>query len=500
MQSSYRYLELAWASLRLPLLFVLVLIFRQKIIDAILSIVGILDATLFAIDVMSTPVSRSIYFCLMVAALLWVVMSTSRLSMANGYLLTCSVAAVLVAISLRSIVCIVPVLILLGTNLAPINLNSRFPPGNISRHLMILGLAFSELFFFWNHVRWVTWLLRGKTSSISMPRWLWALPGVVIVSLISASLVKGKTLVTIEQAIRTSPAVRIVARGDFNMIKSDRTHNFLYAVGHGFNHIRMYNLSDWSSLPIESEAPTGWTESFEYDPSMNELYLYDEVDRKLRYFDAQTLELKRSVDLTLSPGDTSLAFDDHTNTITIMSEADVQTGTPFVVVDRASGAILDRQNEEVGELLLDPRKSVAYFSFFRRTSQVKIYDLRKRAIIRAAQIGAHADRMAILADSNELLITLPTESRVVRLNADTLETKGEIPAAFGVRTIAIDDRENLLFCGSIATGELEIIDLSSGKQRARYYLGPWLRTIELFTDRGIAYVSSNGAIYEVQYK
>src|SRR5262249_36025280 len=160
MQSSYRYLELAWASLRLPLLFVLVLIFRQKIIDAILSIVGIVDATLFAIDVMSTPVSRSIYFCLMVAALLWVVMSTSRLSMANGYFLTCSVAAVLVAISLRSIVCIVPVLILLGTNLAPINLNSRFPPGNISRHLMILGLAFSELFFFWNHVRWVTWLLR----------------------------------------------------------------------------------------------------------------------------------------------------------------------------------------------------------------------------------------------------------------------------------------------------------------------------------------------------
>ena len=71
MQSSYRYLELAWASLRLPLLFVLVLIFRQKIIDAILSIVEILDATLFAIDVMSTPVSRSIYFCLMVAALLY---------------------------------------------------------------------------------------------------------------------------------------------------------------------------------------------------------------------------------------------------------------------------------------------------------------------------------------------------------------------------------------------------------------------------------------------
>jgi hypothetical protein len=517
MQSSHRYLELAWASLRLPLLFALVLIFRQKIIAAILSIVGIERATMSAINVMSTPVSRSIYFCLMLASLLVFVMLTKRLSPPNAYLLTCCVAAALIGaafiISSRSsapsalskfstpiLVHIVPVLILLGTNLAPTNLKSEFPPGNISRWLMIVGLGFSELFFFWRHVRWVTWLLREKSLSVSTPRWLWALPGVVIASLMSAFLVNGTGLVPIEQAIRRSPAVRTVARGDFNWIKSDRTHNFLYAVGHGFNHVRMYNISDWSSPPVESEAPTGWTQSFAYSPSTKELYLYDGKDRKLRYFDSQTLQLTRSVDIAVSPGDTWLAFDDHTNTISVASEADEQVDTPFVVVDRSSGAILDRQNEDAGNLLLDPSKSVEYLSFFRRTSRVKIYDLRKRAILRTAQIGARAERMAILADSNELLITLPPESRVVRLNADTLESKGEIPAAFGVRAIAIDARENLLFCGSIATGELDIIDLSSGKRRARYYLGPWLRTIELLTDRGIAYVSSNGAIYELQYK
>ena len=413
MQSSYRYLELAWASLRLPSLFVLVLIFSQKIIAVILIIVGIPRATFFGINVMSTPVSRSIYFCLMVTALLLVVVFTNRLSMLYAYLLTCCVAAALIGaaliISSRSLVYVVPVVVLLGTNLAPINLRSEFRPGNISRWLMIVGLAFSELFFFWRHVRWVTWLLRGKSLSVSKPRWLWALPGVVLASLISALLVKGTSLVSIEQAIRTSPGVRIVARGDFNWIKSDPTHNFLYAVGHGFNHVRMYNISDWSSSPVESEAPTGWAQSFEYSPSKKELYLYDGVDRKLRYFDAQTLQLTRSVDITVSPGDTWLAFDDHTNTISIASEADEQVDTPFVVVDRSSGAILDRQNEEPGHLLLDPSKSVEYLSFFRRTSQVKIYDLRKRAIIRTAQIGAHADRMAILANSNELLITLPPE-------------------------------------------------------------------------------------------
>src|SRR5262249_17996622 len=154
----------------------------------------------------------------------------------NAYLLTCCVGAVLIGaafiISSRSLVYVVPVVVMIGTNLAPINLKSVLLPGNISSWLLIVGLAFSELFFLSGHVRWVTWLLRGKSLPISTPRWLWALPGVVLASLISAVLVRGTGLVSIEQAIRTSPAVRTVARGDFNSIKSDLTNNFHYAVGH----------------------------------------------------------------------------------------------------------------------------------------------------------------------------------------------------------------------------------------------------------------------------
>ena len=108
--------------------------------------------------------------------------------------------------------------------------------------------------------------------------------------------------------------------------------------------------------------------------------------------------------------------------------------------------------------------------------------------------------MAVWKEKNELLVTLPLESRIARLDADTLEAKGEFKAVFGVRSIAIDQAANLLLCGSLATGELEVIDLSNGKRRARYYLGPWLRTIELLPDRGQAYISSNGAIFEVKYK
>ena len=86
MHSSQRYLELAWASLRLPELLVLVLIFRQKIIAAIVSILEIERPTMFAINLMSTPVSRSIYFWLMLAALLGFGMFTNRFRLPSSYL------------------------------------------------------------------------------------------------------------------------------------------------------------------------------------------------------------------------------------------------------------------------------------------------------------------------------------------------------------------------------------------------------------------------------
>lgn len=500
-------LALAWALLRFPLLLALVFLMRHQIIAAIFSIFGIRRPTLFAINILSTPVSRAIYFLVLVTLLLLCVVVTKRLSLSIAYLLILFAGFILIvatfSVTSRSLLFAVPALCLLATNLAPANLNPRVPSGVLSRCFMIGGIGFSELFLFWRHVRWTVWLAKGKVpiDNSIMPRWLWALPGIVLASAASATLFNGTAVVPLEQAIRTPAVVRTVARDDFNWIKSDPTQHVLYAVGHGLDHIRQYNVLDWSSQPIESEASTGGAQSFAYDPSMKELYVYDGPSEKLLYFDAQTLGLKRSIDIRdVSPGDTWLAFDDRTGTISISSEADEEIGTPFIVVDRSAGTIVDRQNEAAGSLLLDPNKSVEYLNFFPRKRGVEIYDLQKRTIIRRESIGAHADRMAIWEQKNELLITMPMESRVARLDADTLKSKGEFPTVFGVRAIAIDRAENLLFCGSIATGELDIIELPSGKRRAHYYLGPWLRTIELLPDRGVAYISSNGAMYEVRYK
>ncbi len=123
-------------------------------------------------------------------------------------------------------------------------------------------------------------------------------------------------------------------------------------------------------------GPAGFAQGFAYDPVGGEIYVYDEDAKNLLYFDAATLALKRTLPIAdLSPGDPWLAFEPITGTVTIASEADERTGTPLMVLDRASGAAVDRRDEEAGNLLVHPRKPLLYMSYFRRSRSVKIFDL-----------------------------------------------------------------------------------------------------------------------------
>jgi hypothetical protein len=46
---------------------------------------------------------------------------------------------------------------------------------------------------------------------------------------------------------------------------------------------------------------------------------------------------------------------------------------------------------------------------------------------------------------------------------------------------------------------LHVFDLTTGQQKGNYYLGPWLRSIVLDSVNGNAYVSTNGALFKVDY-
>ncbi|QIP09040.1 YncE family protein [Bradyrhizobium symbiodeficiens] len=490
-----------WAVLRLPLLLLVALFFRQPIIDLALVVLNEGRATMLAIDVLSTPATRAIFAVGMVALLLLCAALTSGMRQSLAYFIVVGVGLTLMATGLKltgkPIAYVLPGLILLATNLVPID--PKEPPTWPEDAIFLAGG--SEGLICWRHLRRLRWLWTGIPYPLVFPRWIWPLPGAVLAAIVTAVLLGGHHLVRLEQSLRSPSTVRQIASGDYNWIQADKDHKHIFAVGHGFDRVQKFDLSDMRKPPIESDVSAGGPQDFAYSPVANEIYVLNTDTKQLLYLDAETLKLKRSVDAGMvSPGDPWIAADERTNTILLVSEEDEAVGSPLVLIDRTTGKVLDARNEDAGNLTLDPSRSLAYLSFFRRQSRVSVYDVNKRDIVRTASIGPHAERMALLKSSNELLVTLPPKSSIARLDTESLELKGNLKTEFGVRAIAIDTQDNLLFTGSIATGRIEIFDVKTLESRTKLYLGPWLRTIEVVPERGVAYVSSNGAIYEFKYK
>ncbi|WP_339026287.1 hypothetical protein WI604_16380 [Bradyrhizobium symbiodeficiens] len=494
-------LMLGWMVLRLPLLLLFALVFRQPIVEAALLILNQDRAVILAIDIFSTPLTRVLFAGLMTATLVLFAVATWRLPQSAAYFVVNSAGLIIMAAALkltgRSPIYLLPGLILLGTNL--IAIDTKEPPTRPEHALLSIGGA--EIFLFWRYVRWLNWLWSGTHSFIAPRRWAWVVPGAAFASIMTAGLLGAGPLVRIEQSLRWPEGVRQIASGDYNWITVDKDNKVLFAVGHGFDRLQKFDLSDLKKPPSESEVSVGGPQGFNYSSSTDEIYLLNTETKRLLVLDASTLKLKRTLEAGMvSPGDPWIASDDRTNTILIVSEADELDSSPLVLIDRATGDVLDARNEDAGNLTTDPASPLAYLSFFRRRSRVSIYDIQKREIVRTAPIGPHAERMALWKENNELLVTLPPQSSIARVDANSLEVKGNIKTEFGVRAIAVDLDDNLLFTGSIATGRVEIIDLKTLESRRKIYLGPWLRTIEVVPKKGVAYVSSNGAIYEVKYK
>jgi hypothetical protein len=196
-----------------------------------------------------------------------------------------------------------------------------------------------------------------------------------------------------------------------------------------------------------------------------------------------------------------LAWEPLSNTITIASEADEQTGLSTLVVDRASGQVADSLNLDPGNIALHPTQPWLYLSFLRRLNELLIYDTQQHQIIKRAPAPERIDRLIFVPGQTglELFASAPMQSQVIRFEAATLERQGVIPTLFGGRAIAVDATRQWLLVGSLVNHQLEVIDLVTGQRLANYYLGPWLRTIVLDPAAGVAYVSSHEGLFTIQY-
>ena len=419
---------------------------------------------------------------------------------ATTLLVACCALAALALTTATSLQRGLIVALILALNLAPAALFERVRgrprTWNI---LMLTGVGVAELLFareYWH------WIRGGRRSSESMGSGLPStIPALLLASLAAGVLIRDERLVAVEQKIRLSPDVKVIERGlSMNWIELDPSGTYLYVTGHDVPYLRRYDIRNLAAPPLVSDAPTGGAQGFAYDRSANQLFAVNTDTKQLLYLDATTLKLQRTADLAqLSPGDPWIAVDAQTDTLTVVSEADAQIGDPLMVLERSNGQTVARADLDAGNLLKHPSRSWVYLTFFRRRSEVMLYDLEARSVTRRAPADPRAERMAFWKTNNELLVTSPIESRVLRFDADTLTPKGSLHALFGVRAIALDEARQLLLCGNIATGHLIVLDLRTGARVSTRYLGPWLRTIELDVPNGTAYVSANGALYVLRY-
>ena len=497
---------LFWVLLRVPTLILAAYVLRSPILTALEKHVDIVAITRTLIEILSTPVARTVSGITFGGLLLLAVMAAKRFRPLATYMLVLLTAGILVALAYNAgiisgrrggLVWLITALNFMpGSLLAIITRHSR-----IWNALLITGVGIAELFFareYWLWVRRHSGRARspGHTGLLAS-----ALPGLLLGSLAFALLIRSEGLLIFEQRFRLSSDAVILERGQsFNWLDLDPTGRYLYATGHTIARLRRYDLLNPSALPLQSQVSTGGAQGFAYDPNANEIYAVNTFTNQLLYFDAITLEQRHVVDVPrLSPGDPWVAVDGPTGTVTIVSEADSQVGAPLIVLDRTSGRILGEAPLDAGNILKHPSKPWLYLSFFRRRNEVLLYDLEARSVRRSTAADAQAERMVYWKAGNELLVTSPVKSRIMRFDADSLSPKGYFLAPFGARAIALDEQRQLLLCGNIATGYVLIVDLRTETSVARHYLGPWLRTITLHVESGTAYISSNGALYRLEY-
>lgn len=493
---------LAWGLARTPLLLVVLYMLRHPVLNAIERAFDIIWITETTVDLMSTPLSRLLLAVGVFAVLVAIWAATRRLGLLRGYLAAATLGAgvviAVVAVTAANPMWAVLISGLLIVQWLPAGLVARSKAADRAADLLVaLPPVAGEAAL---TSRYLAWIARaaGRPLRNTDSLLIAAVPGALVTALALGVFVNGAVFVPFERSVREGKDVSVIAKRDINGLALDRTGRYLLVTGHGAPQLLKYDVTDWSAT--QSVAPTGGAQGLAYDPAVDEAFLLHPETKQVQVFDTVTLALKRAMPAPdLSPGDPWIGVDRAANTIVLASEADIQTGWPLLVLDRTTGAVLDRRREEVGNLLSRPDRSLVYFSFFRRGQGVLAYDLKARKMAHRGDADERVDRMAYDAKRTLMLAASPVEGRILRYGADDLSPRGDFPTLFGARVIAIDETRDLMLVGSFATGKIAAQDMATGKILKTWYIGPWLRTIVTDARRGQAYVSSNGWLYRLDY-
>ncbi len=510
-----------WVYLRLPILAAGLYLFRFQIAAFIEKYYGLGTAMEFAVFSASTFWTRFIIYLACVSALTlgtWLVKKwtapelLSYILLLIGAFIAIYFSFVFIFLTPNPLIKTSVVTIILAVNTMPEKwLTEWMPRSGLMNLFFLAGVGGCEAFF---PQAYIFWLVDKFQAGNSIKKWSW-LSGVMIAPLFWIFLLTpydNQRILMLGEKLHASRAVEKFAQGDFNWIEFNAEHRLLYAVGRGTNFLLAFDTEQLDQSPRRSKTNIGKTQSFAFNPGLQELYIYKADTRELIYLDALTLEAFRSVPVAdpstlplvagqrLSPGDVWVNWQSRTDSITIASEADLEIGTPFVMIDRTSGDIIATMPLPLipTNVAFHPDQDILYFNSFRDTYLIS-WNMNSHKVIQRAETSPRTDRLVFSAGTSEVLVASPLEGAILRYDGQTLEFKGRIKTSLGDRTLTIDPQRNLLLVGNFINNQMQVIDLETYEPVASFYIGPWIRTIALDVERGIAYVSTVRNLFKVKY-
>jgi putative effector of murein hydrolase LrgA (UPF0299 family) len=501
----------AWAALRLPLLALAVYFLRYQIVEWFEGSIGFTGRMEFFIFTVSTLPTRLILFLACSAALGFWYWLTTKLNFSTGarYSLWLAGAYIGIFIFLKFLFLVRDAVVgtclltaLLAVNSIPFEwLEKRFESAWAVNLIFLSAVGLAETFLPQTYAIWLAGYSR-KENLVKTQAWMVGIPVAALFWVFLILPYDNQRVFTLTERLYADPAVQKFAPGIFNWVELNPEKDLLYAVGRGTNFLLAFDVNDLKGAPLRSQEDIGKTQSFAFNPERQEIYIYKAETRELVYMDASTLEVFRRIPVEdLSPGDVWIKWLATNDTIILSSEADAEIGVPLYVFDRESGRAVASMPFPViptAYLIFHPEKPWMYFNSF-KDPYFAIWDMGYFEIIKQVEITPRTDRMIFSEAENEVWVASPLDGAIMRYDADTLGYAGRIKSTLGDRTLTLDTRRNLLLAGNFMNGRLEVIDLATEKSTASYYLGPWIRTIALDIENGIAYVSTVRGLFKVEY-
>lgn len=498
---------LSWAAIRLPLFGLFGYLFRYQLIaifERTIGFTGRMDFFVFTISTFYARFLLYVFFSLILISGYLLIQKIKVSSILQyGIWLASTFCGLFVSFyfifqSPKAFLRAFFVFAILAINTIPFEwLANSFKNTNL---LFLVGIGISEAIF---PQAYTLSLINQAPKLSNAKKWTW-LMGILVVPLIWVFLLvpyDNQRIFTLAEKIHADPAVQKFSTGIYNWVELNPEKNLLYAVGRGTNFLLAFDLNHLDQAPKRSHQDIGKTQSFGFNPDQQEIYVYKADTRELLYMEASSLKVLRSVPIPdLAPGDVWIRWQRLNDSIIISSEADAETGIPLYMIDRESGEILAELPYPTypTELTFHPSQLLMYFTSFKST-YLAVWDMQEHKIKDQTEIPSRTDRILFSENTNEVWVTVPLSSDILRYDAKTLKNTGVIKSNLGDRTLNIDYQRNLLLTGNFMNGRLTVIDLATQKKVASYYLGPWIRTIALDISNGVAYVSTVRGLFKISY-